>query len=274
MRRYTRISLLLALAATSVWAGITFTQATKTDGGREAMAKDMVLTAWVDAGQAKMQWDETSNPMFPKGSYMLVNKKGEITLVNPDKKTYSKFDLAAMMEDVNQAMGAASQFGFKMEIEDPKVEKILEEPGPVMLGYPTTHYRWRTSFTTVMHMPRPMHDRRMPTEEIEDVWTTTAIDIPMAAMKAFSGMEGGGMSGELRKLADLAKAKMTGFTLKRVTVSTSEGGHGRSVTTTTEVKDVRTVNVPASTFVIPPDYTETDMMQPQRGPAMPNLDEH
>jgi hypothetical protein len=26
--------------------------------------------------------------------------------------------------------------------------------------------------------------------------------------------------------------------------------------------------------VVPAGYTETDLMQPQRGPAMPNLDEH
>jgi Domain of unknown function (DUF4412) len=275
MRRSSRISLLLTLAAAPVWAGMTFTQVTRTAGGPAEGAGDMVLTAWVDGGQAKLQWDESNNPIFTPGSYMLVNEKGEITLVNPDKKTYSKFDLAAMMEGVDQSMGAASQFGFKLEIEDPKVEKVLEEPGPEMLGYPTTHYRWHTTYTTVMHMPRPMHDRRMPSDQMEDVWTTTAIGIPMAASKAFAGMEGGGaMMGELRKLADAAKAKMTGFPLKRVSVTTSEGGRrNREMTTTMEVKDLKTMDVPASTFAIPAQYTETDLMQPQRGPAMPNLNQ-
>jgi hypothetical protein len=272
MPRFTRFSMLLTLAAAPVWAGVTFTQVTKTDGGPEAEAGDMVVTAWVDGGQAKLRWDQSNNPVFTAGSYMLVNEQGQITLVNPDNKTYSKFDLAAMRQDVDQAMGSAAQLGFKLEVEDAKVEKVLEEPGPEMLGYPTTHYRWHTTYTTVMHMPRPMHDRRMPADEIEDVWTTTAIGIPLAASKAFAGMASGGISGELHKLADAAKAKMTGFALKRVSATSSEGGRHGGATTTTEVRELKKVDVPASTFAIPAGYTETNMMQPQR-PTMPNLNE-
>jgi hypothetical protein len=81
------------------------------------------------------------------------------------------------------------------------------------------------------------------------------------------------MSGEIKKLVDAARVKMTGFQLKRVVVSASQGGKGtQTTTTTTEVTKLRKAAIPPSKFVVPAEYTETDMMQPQRGPAMPNLD--
>jgi hypothetical protein len=272
MRNALRIFLVAAVAATPTWAGITFTQVTKSEGGRGEGAGDSVAKIWAEGGQAKLEWDESNNPIFTKGTYMLVNEKGEMIFVNTEKRTYSKFDLASMTESMEQMMGAANKLGFKMEVENPKVEKVLEEPGGEILGYPTTHYRWHTTYTMVMHLIPPMPDRRSESDSVEDVWTTTAIQLPSATTKAFTGIGGGPTMKELRKLMDAAKAKMTGFPLKSVTVST--GSHGRgSHTMTTEVKDLKKTDIPASTFAIPADYTETDMMQPQRGPAMPKLNQ-
>jgi hypothetical protein len=270
MRKALRVLVVAAFAASPAWAGLTFTQVTKSEGGRGEGAGDMVAQVSAEGGQAKIAWEETNNPIFTKGTYMLVNEKGEMIFVNTEKKTYSKFDLATMMESMDQMMGAANKLGFSMEVENPKVEKVLEEPGGEILGYPTTHYRWHTSYTMVMHMIKPMPDRRSNSDSVEDVWTTTAIQLPPATAKVFTGMGGGATMKELQKLIETTKAKMTGFPLKSVTVST--GSHGRgSHTMTTEVKDLKKIDIPASTFAIPAGYTETEMMQPQKGPAMPNL---
>lgn len=274
MRKVLGVLFMAAVAASPAWAGIEFTIVTKSEGGRGAGMGDMVMKVAAEGVQARMEFVETKNPMFAKGSYMLVNAKGEMTIVNPEKRTYSKLDLAAMMEGVGGAGDAMAKFGFKMEFENPKVEKMLEEPGGEILDYPTTHYRWHTTYTMVMRMPKPMKDKSTNADSVEDVWTTTAIGLPPQTVKAFEGMGQSQMMGELKKLIDAAKVKMTGFALKRVVVSTGQGGHGGSqtTTTTTEVTKLRKAEVPPSTFVIPADYTETDMMQPQRGPAMPNLD--
>jgi len=273
MRYALRIMIIAAVAASPAWAGITFTQTTKGEGGRAADAANAVVKASIDQGHAKMEWEETNNPMFGKGTYMLVNEKGEMVFVNTDKRTYSKFDLTAMMEGMEQGMGAMSKMGFKMEVKDPKIEKTLEEPGGQMVGYPTTHYRWHTTYTMVMTMMGGMK-REFPSDTTEDVWTTTGIEIPAVAVKAFTGLGQGPMMGELRKITELAKAKMTGFPLKRVVTSSGKGGRGGGPTTITSVvTDIQKVSIPASTFAIPAGYTETDMMQPQRGPAMPNLNQ-
>ncbi|MBZ5588935.1 MAG: DUF4412 domain-containing protein [Acidobacteriia bacterium] len=270
MRRILRTFVIAAIAATPAWAGLEFTVVTKTEGGQEASMGDMVMNAQAEGDQARIEFAETHNPMFSKGMYMLVNAKGEMTIVNPEKKTYSKFDLAAMMEGAEAGMGAAAKMGIKMEIADPKIEKVLEEPGGEILGYPTTHYRWHTTYTMVMHLP-VMGDKKTPADSVEDIWTTTAIAMPAHASKALEGMGGGQVMGELKKVSDLAKAKMTGFHLKTVVVSAGHGKHGGQTKTTTEVTKLRKAEIAASTFAIPAGYTETDMMQPQRGPAMPDL---
>ncbi|HVN76190.1 MAG TPA: DUF4412 domain-containing protein [Thermoanaerobaculaceae bacterium] len=272
MRRILRTFVIAAVAATPAWAGLEFTVVSKTEGGPGASMGDMVMNAQTEGDQARIEFTETHNPMFGSGSYMLVNAKGEMTIVNPEKRTYSRLDLAAMMEGAEAGLGAAAKMGIKMEVEDPKVEKVLEEPGGDILGYPTTHYRWHTSYTMVVRLPKPIPDRRSPSESTEDIWTTTAISMPAHAGKALEGMGGGQVMGELKKVSDLAMAKMTGFHLKSITVTPARGGRGGSTKTTMEVTKIHKADIPASTFVIPAGYTETDLMQQQqRGPAMPDL---
>jgi len=263
--------LLTAAAAAPALAGIEMTAVTKVEGGREASMGNMVMNAQAEGEQARIEFTETKNPIFTQGSYMLVNAKGEMVIVNPEKKTYAKLDLAAMMEGLGGAMDAMAKAGFKMEFKDPKVEKLLEEPGGEILGYPTTHYRWHTTYTMVMHIP-VMGDRSYPGDSVEDVWTTTALNLPAQTVKAFQSMGQNQFSGEMKKMIDTAKVKMTGFQLKRIVVAKGQGGKGsQTTTTTTEVTKLQKADIPASRFVIPAGYTETDMMQPQKGPAMPDL---
>ncbi|MFN8008781.1 MAG: hypothetical protein U0V70_17500 [Terriglobia bacterium] len=274
MRNALRVLIVTAVMAMPAWAGIIFTQVTKSEGGRRG-DEDSVMKIWSDGERAKVEWTEGSNPMFGKGSYVLVNETGEMTVVNPEKKSYSKFDMASMMESMEMGMGAAAGFGMKMEFQNVKVEKVLEEPGGDLLGYPTTHYRWHTTWTMVMKMPAPMKDRHNDTDLMEDVWTTTGISLPGAANKALAGMGQGPMMGELRKVIEASRPKMTGFPLKRVSVRKGSGMHGGGQTTTTSivVTELTNADVPGSTFVIPSDYKEREMMQPQRGPAMPDLNQ-
>ncbi len=269
MRKALGVLVAAMISTAPAWAGVTYSIAIKNQGGSDQGPGNSLAQVSADGGQAKMVWQQTNNPMFTKGSYMLVNEKGEMTFVDPTKRTYSKFDFAAMMENVEQMMGAAAQLGFKMEVENPKIEKVLEEPGGEILGYPTTHYRWHTTYTMVFRMIKPMPDRKTPADIMEDTWTTTAFQVPSATTNALTSMASGPMMGELRKIVDLAKAKMTGFPLKTVTVT--KGAHGRDNRTIIEVSDLKKADIPASTFAIPADYTEVDMMQPQHGPAMPNL---
>jgi hypothetical protein len=61
--------------------------------------------------------------------------------------------------------------------------------------------------------------------------------------------------------------KMNGFPLKRLTVTTTTDKNGKAQTTRTtmEVTEMQMVPIPASTFEIPPDYKETQLLPSGEG---------
>ena len=269
-------AVLLGLSSAS-FAGVTFTQVTTVDG-----KKTSVTQISADGGNAKMEIvDTTDNPFMPAGSYMLVSD-GEMLLVNPKARTYARFD-ASMMD----GMGAMAD---QMEITDVELEKVVDEPGESIEGYATRHYQFKSSWKMGMQgMPI-----KTELSTVEDLWTTTAIDIPATPM----GPSGGGMPSQVTALAEnQALRHVEGVPLKHVTVQSTKvnmgatpglgglgarlggrmlgglgggGGGNNDTTTIVEVTDIiEDIDVPAATFAIPDGYQETSLFQ--TGPAIPNL---
>jgi hypothetical protein len=264
----------------SAFAGVTFRQVTTVDGKRTAVTK-----VWVDGGNAKIEMVESpDNPFMPPGSYMLF-AEGEMLLVNPAARTFARFD-AAMLE------GAAGMMG-QMQFTDLQFEKVIDEAGESIEGYPTRHYQFKSSWAMSMQgMP-------MKTESstVEDIWTTTAFAVP--SMPA--NPSGGGMPPQVAALAENQGLRnIEGMPLKHVTVQSTKtsmgalggvgglgarfgaralgglagggaGPGGGDSKTTIEAVDIEEVDVPAATFVLPDGFQETSLMQ--SGPAIPNLND-
>jgi hypothetical protein len=281
---------LLAQSAT-VFAGVAFTQVTTINGSRSTVTK---ITA--DGGKAKMETIESAadNPFMPVGSYMLMGD-GEMLLINPSARTFARLDLA-MPEGV---AGIAAQ----MEISDVKFEKVLEEDGGRIHGYPTRHYRFQSGWSMGM--------QGMPVKTelglVEDIWATTEIEMTVVPPNI-----GGEMPEQVKAVADAQGLRaIQGVPLKHVSVQSTKvnmggplagmaglgarmaggmlGGGGRrgrgggddggagapgpngETTTTIEVTEIAEVDVPASTFAIPDGYRETSLFQ--TGPALPSLND-
>ena len=283
MRRLRPIVPALFLLASPAFAGWSMTQVTRTTGDDAGMG-DSTQRVWLEGTSAKVEMVETANPMMEPGSYLLVQDGGKkMFLVNPDARTYARFDPMAIASG-SEAMAGA---GFEAKIEDPRVVKLLEEPGPEILGHRTTHYRYHTTYTTVTSMPMGM-TMSTAMDVVEDIWTAPAIDAGSTA-RAVADVGGGGMRQELQQLESSAKATLAGLPLRQVTVTTSKtetkgkgmvarmmmrgapSGEEGTTTTTVEVRDLAEAALPASTFQIPAGYAETEIMQ--RGPAMPDLGE-
>jgi hypothetical protein len=282
---------LLAQSATA-FAGVTFTQVTSINGARSTVTK---VTA--DGGKAKMETVESANdnPFTPVGSYMLMGD-GEVLLVNPAARTFARLDL----ELPAGVAGIAAQ----MEISDVKFEKVLDEDGGRIHGYPTRHYRFESSWSMGMQgMP-------VKTEMgiVEDIWATTEIEMTVAPpniggempeqVKAVANAQGlreiqgvplkhvsvqstkVNMGGPLAGMAGLG-ARMAGGMLGggrrgRGGGGGDDGGAGApgpngETTTTIEVTEIAEVDVPASTFAMPDGYRETSLFQ--TGPALPSLND-
>lgn len=272
----------LFLLASPAFAGWSMTQVTRSTGDDAGMG-DSTQRVWLEGTSAKVEMVETANPMMEPGSYLLVQDGGEkMFMVNPDAKTYARFDPMAIASG-SEAMAGS---GFEVTIEDPQVVKVLEEPGGEILGHQTTHYRYHTTYTTVTSMPMGM-TMSTAMDVVEDIWTAPAIDAGAAAVAVADAGSGGGMRQELQQLESTAKATLVGLPLRQVTVTTSKtetkgkgmvarmmmrgapSGEEGTTTTTVEVRDLAEAALPAATFQIPAGYAETEIMQ--RGPAMPDL---
>lgn len=278
---------LVATLSTPVHAGLVFTQQVRGEGDA-AKFQSMTMRTSIDTGGAKMEILSSGNPMMEKGNYILVQPDADtMLLVNPEEKTYTTLDIGQLLGSVGQMLGGQESQTPAKKYPDPVVEKLLEEDGGLVLGRPTRHFRWRTQYTMGMNLPMGM-SMEVATDQTEDVWVAD-IAIDPKILRSFEKMgTGASLPENFQKIVDAAKKTQTGFPLKRILVSktkstsTGTGMMARMMaksaakqeaegpqTTTFEVTELSEQNVPASVFVIPPGYTETELLPP--GMMMPDM---
>ncbi len=264
-------------------AGWSFMQKVRSTGGRETHSGDTDSRVQIEGADARIEFlKAAANPMLGAGAYMLVRGaplKG-MFIVNPEKRTYTKFDPEGLVQAMAPGAAANEGAGLQMKVADVKNEKLLEEPGGELQGLATTHYRYRKSYTMTMEMA----SMKIVTahEVVEDVWQTTEIDLGGGFGKVMRKMGGAQVLAEIEKLSDADRERTAGFALKRITVDHSTpqgkgmmarmmGGKEETITTTIEVLDLTRASIPASTFAIPAGFTETQLMQP--GAQAPDLED-
>jgi hypothetical protein len=166
----------------------------------------------VSGNRARMEFLQSALPELETGTYLLTSDGGEnVFLVNPKEKTFERWDVNAMasnMADMIRAMRGEMRVRF----EEPKVEKLLEEPGPVIDGVPTRHYRFRTSYRASIDM---YDTETVTTVTDEDIYTTTAIAEP--GLKIFLDRRMSTGDEQLDRIIEKEMSKVVGFPLRRLT---------------------------------------------------------
>jgi hypothetical protein len=247
------VVVLLAFAAQS-FAGVVLVAKTTAEGGKGAEQQNSVAKSWVSGDNGKTLFEASSSPLTGKGTYIITKDGGKtMYLVNPEDKTYMKWDLDSIMGFAGGAMKMMN-----MKFSDPKVEPLGEEPDGLIAGIPTVHYRFRTSYTMSMSFMMMKKTTRVVKEE--DIWAApklvdAALGIWLRKTPPKTGNE------DLDGLIKAEMGKVQGFPLKRktVTTNTDEKGKVETNTVTMEVTELQMVPVPDSTFEIPPGYKETSM---------------
>lgn len=262
MRRFSILLLLTAgvlLGVHPAFAGVYYKAESviEPDNGQ---SQRMDVEAWVDGEKAKIVFTESNNPMTPEGSYLLTTDGGQVLyLVNPEEKTYTEWDLAAMMQTLGAMMDSMGGM-MSMEFSEPQVEKLLEEDGGSILGMSTTHYRYRTTYTMDLKVMGMRRSNEI--ETVQDLWTTEEMDEAALGVWLRSTPPETGNE-DIDGLVQAEIAKVQGFPLKTVTVSTTTGEKKKRSTTTrstTEVKVLERRDAPAGSFEIPAGYEEREML--------------
>lgn len=231
------------------------------------------VEAWIDGDKAKVVFtDASGQPMFQEGSYMVTTDAGRtLFLVNPEDKTYSRLDLAAMMQSLNALVESTGGM-VDLEFEDPEVEKLGQEPGEELLGYPTTKTRFRTAFDMTLKVMGMKNRNR--SESVTEVWTTEALDDPaFGVWLRKEPIETGDPGFDDVIAASLETVQ--GFPLKTVSETTMTGGRrgqrqteSRSETVVTALEET---SVAASEFEIPEGYEETELMDEEESNPLSGL---
>ncbi|MGZ4815622.1 MAG: hypothetical protein ACXVZV_09450 [Terriglobales bacterium] len=249
------------------WAGITYTAVTRTILGSKTHAGDMRVRAWVDGKQARMDFLESSLPELQSGTYLVTSDGGDTSfLVDPRTKTYERFDMQTMIGNMADLMRTLRN-QMKVRFEEPKVVKLLERTGPAMNGLPTRHYRYRTSYRTVIQMAET---ETVVTIIEEDIWTTTAIKEP--GVVALLNKRPSSGDDQLDRIIQKEMDKVPGFPLKHISSTRMETRNQTNESRTEmQVVELKTVPIKGSKFQVPKGYAELDPNAPDVQKALNKL---
>ncbi len=241
--------------AGTVWAGMSFSSVTTTEGGREGRTESMRTDLKVDGANLRVDIRAGNQPMMKAGNFMLTQDGGKtMYLFDAERKTYMKMDMEALRGMAGGMMQMAGGM-MKMSFRDLKVEKVSESKGPSLVGLPTTYYQFKTSYT--MEMSFMGQKTATATQVDEELWVTAKM--PDSGFKAWQDQQM--MRTGHKDLDALMKAEMEkvkGFPLKRVAVTTvQDPRNGPKVTKTLmEITQLKEEKIPSSQFAIPAGYTE------------------
>ncbi len=251
--------LAVLLWASAAQGGLYFKSITETEVSNGSPPPAMEVEGWIEGEKAKISFLETGgNPVIPEGSYLLTQDSGRsFLLVDPEKKTYSEWDLDAMLQMAGSMMNSLGPI-MKFEVEEPNVEILSEEKGDPILGKSTRYYKIRTTYN--MKMKVIGIKRNMETETLQELWTTTDIDDD--AFGAWLRKEPPSTGNEeLDKLIISEMDQTEGFALRSIIETRTVSGKKKKEDTSrsrTEVTELEERNIENDTFELPGDFQQTE----------------
>jgi hypothetical protein len=254
----------LAIAASPLGAGIYYEARTDTQTEGRKSADTYTVSAWVDGGNAKIQFEQSENPMLEQGSYLLTTDGGEtVYLVNGEEETYMVFDISSVLSTIGD-LDEMSGGMVGLDFTDGRSEVLSSTAGEPLLGRATTRLEWAASYTMkmkIMGMSRENH-----IETVTEAWLSEELDDLGFGVWLRKGPPETG-DADLDAALAAGWQNFDGFPLKSIVRTTNTGKKGKSRTSTmvTEVTTLREESVAASTFVIPEHFTPIEMMPTAQG---------
>jgi hypothetical protein len=256
------------LAATPGFAGIHYKSTTRTESqGSRAQSSDIQAEGWVSGEKVKVAFlTSNGNPMAQAGTYILSKDGGKtIYLVNPQDKSYAEWSLQGMLGAVGAIMNGMGPL-LKVQFADLKSTKLGEDDGGTVVGLPTRHYKYRTTYTMTVKVLGMGNTADVVSDQ--DVWATSRLtDLGLGVWLRAEPQRTG--NAEFDKLIAAESGRFQGFPLKVVTTNTSTSKKGDKTTTTRSTVEVTSLDasasIPASTFEIPAGYKETQMVPTKEG---------
>jgi hypothetical protein len=244
-------------------AGKTDADASETVGLTAASQFSFVLTerqggrlsttqGFADGAKFRLEPQDWKTADNPQGMYAISLDSGRtIYMVNPGRKEFKRADNEKLMAELREKLNALNeQTG--LQIESPKVETVLTEPGETLDGHPTRHHRIRISYS--MHFLKANVSRSYV--EYQDLWMASDIAVKGASDILIYFRPTG--DPRIDRAWQLELAQIPGFPLRQITLRTEVNEEGNSSVSraSREITGVRTGPLPTSLFELPTGYKE------------------
>ncbi|HPR64050.1 MAG TPA: DUF4412 domain-containing protein [Thermoanaerobaculia bacterium] len=258
MKRLFFLSLIILLAA-SLSADISYTFTSSTKAETQSGSMSMNGTVYLkEPALFRVEFTESDNPMMGTGTFMVSNDGKAIYLVNPQEKTYTRFDAESLSQSLGSLMQSLGEM-VEISIEDVKVNHTRGSNDQTLLGYPCEHHLVNSSYrmkVKVLFM-KQVSDQKSKKE----VWTTQAIELPIRDLFQESRMKTG--FADLDKLIEAeSRTAVPGFMLKSIITTVSEDKKGKTTTTIQnyDVTSIKTESLADDLFLLPEGYREVPLI--------------
>ncbi len=247
------IGLILATTA-STMAGIEFTSKVTNKRGQTVSR----TKGWVDGPKAKIEYvSGQKSSGLKKGSYILSKDGGKtVYAVDPQNKSYMKFDIDKLASQVGDFMNAAGGF-ISLKFTNPEFKTLSDDRGPEMHGLPTRHLKTETSYTVSASVFGQKNITSISRKD--ETWLTKKIrDKGMQIWTQQRTIKTGNK--DIDKIIASETKRLDGIPLKVTSVTTTKENNKKpQVTTVThEITSLKRTKIDAETFEIPKDYTSNN----------------
>jgi hypothetical protein len=247
------IGLILA-TTTSAMAGIEFTSKITNKGGQTiSRAK-----GWVDGPKARIEYvSGQTSAGLKRGSYILSKDGGKtVYAVDPQNKSYMKFDIDKLASKVGDFMNAASGF-INLKFTNPNFKTISDSRGTELYGLSTRHVKTETSYTVTASVFGQKNITSVSRKD--EIWLTKKLkDSGMKIWTQQRSIKTGNQ--DIDKIIASETKRLDGIPLKITSVTTTTENNSKpDVTTVThEITSLKRTKIASDTFEIPEDYTNNN----------------
>ena len=185
-----------------------------TKGDNIEMSNEIIT---FDKDRFRIDFPGPGKDVTDKTSYiMTVNGGGNWVIA--DKQDDMFYCTEMQTEEFFRRLGSRATSAlkfFRVKVRSPTIKKTLEEPGPEIHGYKTTHVQYET--TAKGYASLLVVKFEYSVKVIDDLWYTTELEIHPVKKKWMNALAQSGNSLIDKMVADIT-AKLAGPVLKRETV--------------------------------------------------------
>lgn len=208
-------SIIFLLTVFSAEAGTRVVVEVEVTKGDNVEISNEIIT--IDKDRFRIDFPGPGKEVSDKTSYIMTVNGGDNWVI-ADKQNDMFYCTEMQTEEFFKRLGSRATSAikfFRVKVKSPTIKKILEEPGPEIFGYKTTHVQFETNAKGYANLLVVKFEYSV--KVIDDLWYTTELDIHPVKKKWINALAQSGNGLIDNMVADIT-AKLAGPILKRETV--------------------------------------------------------